>query len=94
MAAKKIAKLYRFTLDCGRMGSLEGTFVATDREVKAAIGKRAYFGEVLGKHSEIECSLAREHFAVLTDDQTFIDKAAEYGLIPSGHNPLAYVEEP
>lgn len=41
--------LYKFHWDCGRNGDLQGLFVATEDEVKDAIGSEAYFGEVLGE---------------------------------------------
>ena len=42
-------KLYSFELDWGRMGSLEGLFIAEEKDVKDIIGKNVQFGEVLGK---------------------------------------------
>jgi hypothetical protein len=85
-------KLYRFDASFGRMGDLRGLFVADDEtDVKPAIGKRAYFGEVLGKHSEVWIDkLAPEHFEPLTDDAGFIAKFEEYGCA-SGFNPLHYI---
>ncbi len=46
-------KLYEFYADFGRMGEIESTFVATDEEFAALSNRYMYFGEVLGKHSEI-----------------------------------------
>lgn len=85
--------LYRFNWDCGRMGSLEGIFVSSDEDVAKALGEEVYFGEVLGKHSEIYGTLDAEDLTVLTDDQEFIDKAIEYELVPSGFCPLDYIED-
>lgn len=86
-------KLYKFYWDCGRMGDVEGVFSATDKEIENALGKRIYFGEILGKHSEIYGDLDKEDLTVLTDDQDFIKKANDYGLLPTGHNPLDYLPE-
>lgn len=88
----EMKKLYRFKSYHGRMGSLTGLFVADDDiEVKPALGKRAYFGEVLGKHSEIWIdALAEEHFEALTDDAGFVEKFEAFGCA-SGFNPLAYI---
>ena len=85
-------KLYRFELFCGRSGTLRGTFVADDiADVLPAIGKRAHFGEVLGKHSEVIVdALEPEHFVALTDDAAFIAKFQHYGCA-SGFNPLDYI---
>lgn len=85
-------KLYGFHWDCGRMGAVIGTFVADDAEVAKALGQRVYFGEILGKHSEVEGTLEEKDIAVLTDDQDFIAKFVEYGL-DSGYNPLSYLSK-
>lgn len=71
------------------MGCLEDTFLATAAELKAlkAWGK-CHRGEVLGKHSDITSTLDDDTLEVLTDDQDFIAKAAEYGLV-SKRNPFA-----
>ncbi len=85
-------KLYRFNVSCGRMGSLEGLFVADEVDVAAAIGKRMYFGEVLGKHSDIAFDLEAEHLTVASDDQDFLEKLVDLlGADISGFNPLDYV---
>ena len=82
-------RLYRFYEDCGRIGDLRGLFVADDeKDVAPAIGKRAYFGEVLGKHSEVVIErLEARHFDALTADQDFVAKFKEYRCA-SGFNPL------
>ena len=85
--------LYRFQADFGRAGSVEGVFVATKSQVKKALGKQIYLGEVLGKHSEVVLDpFSEEDIALLTDDQEFIAKAIEYGLTDIGINPLNYLE--
>lgn len=85
-------KLYRFDADFGRSGSLEGLFVEDDERVKKAIGKHVYFGEVLGKHSEVYMDLEEDHFTELTDDQPFIHKFEKLNL-STGYNPFDYMEE-
>jgi len=87
-------KLYKFSWFCGRMGDLDGIFVAEDSDVEALIGKNIYFGEVLGKHSEIHGILDAGDVVVKSDDQDFIAKFIEImgdGTI-SGFNPLDYYE--
>lgn len=86
--AKAGARLYRFDLDCGRSGDVEGIFLATEREVEAAYGRTCNFGEILGKHSEVSCVLTAKHIKLLTTDPGFIAKARKYKLVPSGHSPL------
>ena len=87
-------KLYRYSRDCGRMGDLEGLFVADDkRDIGPAIGRRIYFGEILGKHSEVIVDLRVEDLTVLSDDQIFIEQF-ERCRCWSGHNPLRYINCP
>ena len=85
-------KLYRFHWYMGRQGDVMGTFVAEEEAVKAAIGKLVYFGEILGKHSDVHGTLSEKDLTVLTDDQDFIAKCAKYGLAGTGYNPLDYME--
>lgn len=87
-------KLYSFFWDYGRMGDLDGLFVAEDSEINALIGKRIYFGGVLGKHSEIEGILEEGDITVKSDDQDFVTKFVEImgeGTV-SGFNPLDFYD--
>lgn len=84
--------LYKFYCDYGRMGDLEGIFVADSNEINNIIGKTVYFGEVLGKHSNIYGEIEEDDIDLLTNDQDFIVKAQEYKLVPTGYNPLSYYE--
>lgn len=86
-------KLYAYDEDFGRMGNLSGVFVSTDEELLSKKGKIAYFGEVLGKHSDIYTDEWYENVRLLTDDQDFIKKAIEYGLVNSGFTPLEYIDD-
>ncbi len=45
-------KLYKFRFD-GRWGSLNGLFTADTNSVSKIMGEEVFFGEVLGKHSEV-----------------------------------------
>ena len=87
-------KLYSYNLDCGRMGSIDSLFVAEEIEVKNALGREVYFGEVLGKHSEIFDKLTEDSLTVLSDDQEKIDWLISVvgGYSISGLNPLDYIE--
>lgn len=87
-------KLYKFYWDCGRMGDVEGLFIADDEYVKAQIGKTVYFGEILGKHSEVYGTLDEDDLQVLSDDKEFIEKIISiFGdNLPIGYNPLSYIE--
>jgi hypothetical protein len=87
----------KFHWNCGRMGDLHGTFIVDQGEydrLMSAIGTRIYFGEVLGKHSDVEGELGAEDLEVVTDDQAFLLKARELGIdMASGYNPLDYIAD-
>ncbi len=84
--------LYKFYLDCGRMGTVSGVFASNSSEIGKIMGKEIYFGEILGKFSDVSCVISNKNLTLLTDDSDFIQKAKQYKLVPSGHNPLDYVE--
>lgn len=93
MSGDKI--VWEFYWDCGRMGDIEGIFIATQSEVDKAIGKYVDFGECLGKHSQICGTLKRKDLVMKTNDQDFIRKFEDIlgkGYY-SGHNPLALIKE-
>lgn len=87
--------LYKFYWDCGRMGGLEGIFVATPEEVENLYDKEIYFGEVLGKYSEIYGTLTSEDITVISVDQEKIEwLTTVFGSYTiSGYNPIDYYEE-
>lgn len=87
--------IYEFYMDCGRMGDVSSTFIADKEDVAKAIGKYIYFGEILGKHSEVTCNLEEDHLEIKTDDQDFI---AMFESImgegwSTGNNPMEYLPE-
>ena len=87
-------KLYSFFWDCGRMGDVEGLFIAEESEVDSAIGSQVYFGEILGKHSEISGTLSSGDLRVISDEQDKIDWLLDIiGCDVSGYNPLYYVQQ-
>lgn len=59
--------VYRFTMDCGRSGTIDALFVAQRGEVQLAIDYGLYFNEVLGKHSEIVCDSGEDYFEAFPD---------------------------
>ena len=86
-------KLWKFTWDCGRMGQLDGLFIADEAEVQAIIGKHVEFGEVLGKFSDVGGPIEEGEIVELTDDQDFLEQAeALLGTSISGYNPLDYYD--
>ena len=86
--------IYKFLWDCSRSGCVESLFVATTEEVQAAMDKEVYFGEILGKHSEVHGVLSAEDLTVVTDDQEFIAKFEQIlgDGFSTGHNPLDYID--
>lgn len=80
--------LWSFYWDCGRQGEVEGLFKATKEEVKNAIGKDVYFGEILGKHSEVYGTIEEGEIELVSDNPIEVMNATE-----SGYNPLEYLSE-
>ncbi|MFA5025094.1 MAG: hypothetical protein WC503_01105 [Candidatus Shapirobacteria bacterium] len=88
-------KLFQYSEDFGRMGTLEGIFVAKESEVAKIMGKEVYFGEILGKHSEITTEIIPENIKIVSEDQAFIKKLCEIFKTRSisGINPLEFLED-
>lgn len=85
-------KLYSFYWDCGRMGGVEGLFVADDQDVADAIGQEVYFGDILGKHSDVYGTLDPQDITVISEDQEKISWLVSLlGADVSGYNPLGYI---
>lgn len=80
--------LWKFRWDCGRQGDVMGVFKATKEEVKNAIGKEVYFGEILGKHSEICGILEEGEVELISAYSNYVMNATEHG-----YNPLEYIED-
>lgn len=86
--------LVRFKWDLRRMGVVEGMFVTTHGELAAKFGKQVYFGEILGKHSEVYGQFEPGDLTVVTDDADFIAKLKHFvGTHVSGYNPMDYMAE-
>ena len=89
---KVIAK---FFWECGRSGDVEGIFTCEKETLHNAYGREVYFGEILGKHSDVSGTLEEDAITILSDDQDFIQKFEDIlgaGTV-SGYNPLDYIEE-
>lgn len=86
--------LWRFYWDCRRNGEVEGLFVATENEIQNAIGKNVYFGEILGKHSEVYGILEEDDLEKINLDSVSTERVAKFlGDTWSGYNPLEYIDE-
>lgn len=85
--------IYRFEQSCGRMGDLYGIFVADIGETDKINGKTVYFGEVLGKHSEIEADIVvGGNMKLVSFDPSEVDMFERLELA-TGINPFEYWEE-
>lgn len=86
--------LYKLHIDCGRMGDLDGVFITDTEKMKELVssGKHVYFGEVLGKHSDIYCPIKEEDYTFITTNDKVIEIVEQYGL-ENGFNPFDYLEE-
>ena len=83
--------IYKLNLDCGREGSLYGIFIADKEYVDVLVNNdiEVYFGEILGKHSDISLTINDTDLELITDDVKVIDMFEEYEL-STGINPFDY----
>lgn len=87
--------LVKFHWSFRRSGEVSGVFICTKQQIADAIGKEVYFGEILGKHSEVYGTLDEGDIEILSDDSKVIEVLL--GVFPdgeiSGYNLLSYVQE-
>jgi hypothetical protein len=83
--------IYRLNFDCGRQGHLSGIFVADSKHVELLISSQTqvYFGEVLGKHSEVCGPVQENEISLVTDDQQAVTVFEKFKL-QTGFNPFDY----
>ena len=83
--------VYKSNIDCGRMGNLEGLFVAKKSHVKLLCDSKieVYFGEVLGKHSEIYGAMEKNDIIMISDELNVIEIIEKHDL-ENGYNPFDY----
>ncbi len=83
--------IYKLNFDCGRMGSLEGLFIEEKEYVQALVesGIEVYFGEVLGRHSEVYGPVGKDEITLVSDDPAAIKVITDLKL-SSGFNPFEY----
>ena len=86
--------LYKTHIDCGRMGTLHGLFVAEVEAVNKLIESKReiVFGEVLGRYSNIYGTIEPTHVTLLTTDEAFIAQAEALD-IETGINPFNYIDD-
>ena len=85
--------IYKMRFDCGRMGDLSGIFTATksDMETLIASKKEVYFGEVLGKHSEVYGPISEKEIKLVSDDPAAVEMFESLKMA-TGYNPFDYIE--
>jgi hypothetical protein len=73
------------------MGSLEGVFVADKSHIEKLTesGIEVYFGEVLGKHSEVYGPIEPSDITMVSDCDNVVSAVLDHNL-SSGYNPLNY----
>jgi hypothetical protein len=88
-------KLYQFNKYFHRQSDIEGVFIAEPEQINDLIGSNVYFGEALGKHSNVGCVIAEQDIKELQVlDSTVDDLLKVIGTDISGYNPLNYLLEP
>lgn len=95
VGGKMTLKLWKFDWDCGRMGDLSGLFAASQEDINNIVGQEIYFGEVLGKHSEIYGTLEATDLTLIDIPEEYVQKivdAAGSGHCISGYSPFDYWE--
>ena len=84
--------IYKFEVDCGRMGSLQGTFTAEPEDIAFAVGKTVYFDEPFGKHSSASPTLAADQFSIVSSDPAEVATFERLNL-SSGDCPLGLLHD-
>lgn len=85
-------KLYKMNIEFRRGGELTGLFIEDKDIMDFAIGKRIYFGEVMGKHSDVDIELKDYHIKELNVPLDIVDILKnELGTTISGYNPIEYM---
>ena len=83
--------VYKMSIAFGRMGDIDGVFVAKKSHVKILIDSEmeVYFGEVLGKHSEIFGKIEKKAIKMVSDSEDVVNVIKKHEL-ESGYNPFEY----
>ena len=89
-----MSAIFKMNLRGGRQGDLQGIFIADKQEVDNLITskKEIYFGEVLGKHSEVVAYLTHDEIKMVSDNPSVVGLFQELNM-QCGYNPFSYIEE-
>ena len=83
--------LYKYHQDFGRMGSLDGVFIASKQLVAEFIDMKVnvWRYDVLGKHSEINITVSEDTISLVSDNQEVMDVLTSLDVdISSGIDPI------
>ena len=82
--------IYKFELYYSR-STASGIFVATNKQVEKLIESKVevYFGEILGKHSEVFTNIDPGMINLVTEKEEVVKLFEEHDL-SIGHNPFNY----
>lgn len=85
--------LVKFKWSNIRYGRIEGVFICTKEEYTNILNKNVYFGEVLGKHSDVWGTVEECELTIVSEDQVQIAwLEATFGTKNiCGYNPLSYI---
>ena len=87
-------KLFKFHWSLGRMGDVYGLFAATQAQVGGIMGEEIYFGEILGKHSEVFGNIDPEDLTCIeVPPEAVAQIVAATGHTISGYNPFDYLPQ-
>jgi len=81
--------LYKLSMNFGKNGELNSLFIADSMDIDILLSKNIpiYFGEVLGKYSDIISSIQKDEIKCLTFD-SYIIEFFEKNNISIGTNPF------
>ena len=81
--------LYEMKLDCGKLGELDGLFLADCDKINYLTTHEisVNFGKVLGQYSEISGTISKDEINLITTDENVIKIIKDYDL-ENGYNPL------
>lgn len=85
--------LWKYKIDyC--YGYVEGLFIATELQINKLVNNTIYFGEIMGKHSEVEIEFENGDFTKIDLDSKTIENITKLlGNTWSGYNPLEFLDD-
>ena len=81
-----------YRIDTYYGGDIKGIFIETESNIKSLPGFKVYFGEILGKHSEVEFVIEKRDLKLVTNEPEAIKIFEKYNLA-TGINPFECVTD-